>query len=97
MIGRDREVRALAERIDAACVREGEALLIRGAPGIGKSSILEAAATHAAARRFQIMSTAGVHSESHLPFAAPHQLLRPVLHGLDRLPVDEGATAVGEH
>jgi DNA-binding CsgD family transcriptional regulator len=86
LIGRDREVRALAERIDAVSDRAGGALLIRGAPGIGKSSLLEKARAHAAGKRLQILTTTGIQSESHLPFAGLHQLLRPVLHDIDRLP-----------
>ena len=86
LIGRDREMRALAERIDAVSDRAGGALLIRGAPGIGKSSLLESARAHAAGKQLQILTTIGIQSESHLPFAGLHQLLRPVLHDIERLP-----------
>jgi len=89
LIGRDGEVRALAERIDAASGSGGGALLIRGAAGIGKSSLLEAARAHAAVR-FEILTTTGIQSESQLPFAGLHQLLRPILHEVDRLPDSYG-------
>jgi DNA-binding CsgD family transcriptional regulator len=86
LIGRTREVQALAGRIDAAEGGGGGTLLLRGAAGIGKSSLLDAAREHAAAKRFRILSTTGIQSESHLPFAGLHQLLRPVLGDMDRLP-----------
>jgi DNA-binding CsgD family transcriptional regulator/tetratricopeptide (TPR) repeat protein len=90
LIGRDREVQALTERIDAASGPGGGALLLRGAAGIGKSSLLQAARAHAAAKGFQILTTTGVQSESRLPFAGLHQLLRPILHQVDRLPDSYG-------
>src|SRR6266850_3506443 len=90
LIGRDREVRALAERIDAASGPSGGALLVRGEAGIGKSSLLEAARAHAAARHFRVLTTTGVQSESRLPFAGLHQLLHPILDEVDRLPDSYG-------
>ena len=86
LIGRDREVRALAERMHAARGQGGGALLVRGDAGIGKSSLLESARAHAEAMGFEILTTTGVQSEAHLPFAGLHQLLRPILHRLDRVP-----------
>src|SRR5688572_17131095 len=90
LIGRDREVHALTERIDAASGPGGGALLLRGAAGIGKSSLLAAARAHATAKRFQILAITGVQAESRLPFAGLHQLLRPVLRHVDRLPESYG-------
>jgi DNA-binding CsgD family transcriptional regulator len=86
LIGRDREVQALTARIDAASDPGGGALLLRGAAGIGKSTLLEAARAQAATRRFQVLSTSGVQSESRLPFAGLHLLLHPVLPQVERLP-----------
>jgi DNA-binding CsgD family transcriptional regulator len=90
LIGRDHEIRALAERIEAVNDRAGGALLIRGSAGIGKSALLEAARAHAAAKGLQVLSTTGIQSESHLPFAGLHQLLRPVLRDIDQLPASNG-------
>lgn len=90
LIGRDRELRALVERIEAVNTRGGGAVLLRGAVGIGKSSLLAAARAHAAGKRFQILTTTGIQSESRLPFAGLHQLLRPVLQQIDRLPDSYG-------
>ena len=62
------------------------ALLVRGEPGIGKTSLLTAARHHGSDRRVQVLSTAGAQAEADLPFSALHQLLMPVLDGLERLP-----------
>ena len=59
--------------------------MVRGAPGIGKTSVLEAARAYASTTGLAVLSTTGVQSETHLPFAGLHQLLRPVLHDVDRL------------
>jgi DNA-binding CsgD family transcriptional regulator len=90
LFGRDRELRALAERVDAARAEGGGALVVRGPAGIGKSCLLDAARAHAASREFQILATTGIQSETHLAFAGLHQLLRPVLRAADRAPETYG-------
>jgi hypothetical protein len=61
---------------DARRSRSG-ALVVRGEAGVGKSALLG----HAAARAdgMAVLRASGVESEAELPFAALHQLLRPVL------------------
>src|SRR5215813_8780289 len=93
LIGRDREMQALAERVDAAIGSGGGALLLRGAAGIGKSSLLEAARAYALGKQFRILTTTGIQPERQLPFAGLHQLLRPMIHEVDRLP-DSYANAI---
>jgi hypothetical protein len=63
----------------------GRCLGLRGEAGIGKSALLEDAAEQA--REFQLLRGFGVESEVELAFAALHQLLRPVLDRLGRLPI----------
>lgn len=92
LIGREHELRALDERIDAAS-QGGSALVLRGDAGIGKSLLLDEARTHATGRGFRVLTTAGVQSESHLPFAALQRLLHPVLDAVERLPESQ-STAV---
>src|SRR3954464_7067425 len=77
LLGRDSEQHLLASLLDEAATR-GQALVLRGEPGIGKSALLAEAARAAQARDMAILTTAGVQSEAHLPFAGLHQLLRPV-------------------
>jgi DNA-binding CsgD family transcriptional regulator len=67
-------------------VRAGRsrALVIRGEAGIGKTALLGYAAE--TAPDFRVARAEGVESEMELPFAALHQLLRPMLSQLDALP-----------
>ncbi len=87
LIGREHESRALTERIHAASRGAGGALVVRGAPGIGKTSVLDGAKAEALSAGLRILTTTGVQSETHLPFAGLHQLLGPVMRDIDRLPV----------
>ena len=51
------------------------ALVLRGEPGIGKSTLLDFAVERAA--DLQVVRTVAVESENSLGFAAVHQLLAP--------------------
>lgn len=78
------------ERLLAAAREGGSgALVLRGEPGVGKSALLEHAAT--AAEGFEVLRGAGVESESELPFAALHLILLPLLDRLDALPEPQAA------
>src|SRR5262249_54475687 len=59
--------------------------------GIGKSALLSEAARRAVRREMRVLTAEGVEAEAHLAFAALHQLLRPVLAGLDALPPPQRA------
>ena len=58
-----------------------QSLVLRGEPGVGKSTLLHWAAQRAGPAR--CLQASGVQSELELPYAVLHQLLHPVL---DRLP-----------
>ncbi|WP_433275744.1 ATP-binding protein [Pseudonocardia xinjiangensis] len=84
LLGRTVEITALHDLVDAAPQRGG-ALVVIGEPGVGKSALLTAAQRRATERGIRVLRTAGVQSEATVPFAALHQLLRPILpatHGL---------------
>ncbi|HEV8190572.1 MAG TPA: ATP-binding protein, partial [Ktedonobacterales bacterium] len=85
LIGREREFEALKQLIDQVNER-GAALLMRGAAGIGKSALLGAAREHAREHGMGDLYAIGVQSETHLPFAGLHQLLRPILDDAAALP-----------
>jgi len=79
LLGRDRELASLAAMLDHAASGTGSALLIQGEAGIGKTALLAQARQEAAQRDMLTLACSGVRSEAGLPFAALHQLLRPVL------------------
>ena len=84
LTGRDSE-RALINGLLEDATARGATLVIRGTPGIGKSALLEwAAAT--AGDEFQVLRAAGTPAEFGLPFAALHQIVRPILSHSIRLP-----------
>src|SRR5262249_55617101 len=68
-------------------------LVIRGDPGIGKTALLED--TRDRAEDMHVLSARGVESESELPFVALHQLLRPALPQIERLPDPQAAALRG--
>ncbi|MBG0831521.1 AAA family ATPase [Planomonospora sp. ID67723] len=79
LYGRQAEQAAIDELLQA---RSG-ALIVRGEAGIGKSALLDYTAATAQAR---VLRVNGVESETDLPFAALHLLLRPVLDHVRALP-----------
>ena len=85
LIGRDLEVEKLTELIGRARTA-GQALVVIGDPGIGKSALLDAARDAARASGFRVLSAVGVESEAQLPFAGLHQVLRPALRSASELP-----------
>ncbi len=66
LYGRVRESRVLESLLGAARER-GDALVLVGEPGIGKSSLIAAAAANARASGFQILTATGVQSEAEIP------------------------------
>jgi DNA-binding CsgD family transcriptional regulator len=82
--GRAPERAALDRLLDG--VRDGQSatLVLRGEAGIGKTALLQYCARQAFGCRVARIS--GVESELELPFAAVHQLCRPLLDGMDVLP-----------
>jgi hypothetical protein len=75
----------LFDMLDRAASGTGGASIVRGDAGIGKSTLLGAVVEQARERSMTILSTRGVQSEAHLPFAGLHQLLTPLLPRLDEL------------
>jgi DNA-binding CsgD family transcriptional regulator len=88
LTGRDEELAALTGLIDEIHVR-GAAVAVYGEPGIGKSSLLRAAADYGSQAGLTVLRTEGVEAEARLPFAGLHQVLRPVIEGTERLPMPQ--------
>jgi DNA-binding CsgD family transcriptional regulator len=91
--GRDLERSRIGELLDGARASRSAVLVISGEPGVGKSSLLEDARQQAGGMR--VLSGSGVESEAHLPFAALHQIVRPVLSLVDNLPQPQAAALRG--
>ena len=85
LVGREAELGLLAQLI-AEAPGQGHAIVLLGDPGIGKTSLLRAAAARAREAGFTVLETAGVETEALLPYAGLHQLLRPVLSNAASLP-----------
>ncbi|HEX8927686.1 MAG TPA: ATP-binding protein, partial [Actinomycetota bacterium] len=91
LYGRDAERSAIAALLNAARNSRSGVLVLRGQAGAGKSALLRDAVTQAA--DMQVLEARGVESEAELAFAGLHQLLRPILGQVDRLPPPQ-ATAL---
>src|SRR4051794_36375700 len=85
LLGRAEEESLLTSLLDEVAQR-GQALVLRGEPGIGKSRLLSVAAQSARDRGMTVLTATGVQSEAHVPFAGLHQLLRPVRERAVELP-----------
>jgi DNA-binding CsgD family transcriptional regulator/tetratricopeptide (TPR) repeat protein len=84
LLGRERELREIAQLLDEARSGRSGALALVGEPGIGKSALLDAAA--ASAEGMRVLRARGVVSESQIPFAGLFELLRPALDSLRAIP-----------
>ncbi len=85
LVGRDGEVVQLRGLLDLAS-EHGSVVLIRGAAGIGKTSLLGEAVSDARSRGFRVLTMTGIESEAHLPYAGLHQLLHPFIPQVENLP-----------
>src|SRR5918997_1763546 len=85
---REGELARIGQLLDGISER-GAALLVRGEPGIGKSTLLAAASQRAEAAGMRVLRTTGVQSEARLPFAGLHQLVLPVLGRAEHLPAPQ--------
>jgi DNA-binding CsgD family transcriptional regulator len=87
LAGRRDELTVLGALADA--VREGESrvLVVRGEPGVGKTTLLDYLAGQEL--QCQVARAAGVQSEMELAFAGLHQLCAPMLGRAERLPLPQ--------
>src|SRR5689334_8396961 len=85
LVGRDDTLRSLFGHLEGVDSR-GCAIGLLGEPGVGKSALQAQAVVHARSLGFTVLAARGSQSETHLPFASLHQVLRPVLDRIGRLP-----------
>jgi DNA-binding CsgD family transcriptional regulator len=93
LYGRDPERDQIWALLEAARASRSGALVLRGDAGIGKTALLEDARERAA--DMHVLRARGVESESELPFAALHQLIRPALGHIERLPAPQAEALRG--
>jgi DNA-binding CsgD family transcriptional regulator len=91
--GRDPERSRIGELLDGARASRSAALVIWGEAGVGKSALLEDARQRASGMR--VLSGSGIESEANLPFAALHQIVRPVLGLVEQLPQPQAVALRG--
>ncbi|MGO9976017.1 MAG: ATP-binding protein [Solirubrobacteraceae bacterium] len=84
LIGRGPELELIMSFLDRA-VTDGEALLLLGEPGVGKTALLEVAAASASAAGGLVLRAAGVEFEAELTFSGLHQALVPLHEEFDEL------------
>jgi hypothetical protein len=89
LVDRSADQQALDELLDGVRGGMSRTLVLRGEPGIGKSTLLRYAVECAA--DLQVLHIAAVESETAMGFAAVHQLLLPLLPVADRLPAPQQA------
>lgn len=93
LVGRESERSALDALLQSARDERSAALVLRGEAGIGKTALLEYAAD--SARDMTVLRCVGIEAEYELPFAGMHQLVRPCLGLVDRLPAPQAAALRG--
>src|ERR1700761_3018348 len=74
LLEREHELAALTEVLDRAQDGRGAVVLVEGAAGVGKSSILRAAQAIADRRRITVLAARGSELETGLPFGVARQL-----------------------
>jgi DNA-binding CsgD family transcriptional regulator len=93
LVGRDRERRQLEQMLATARSGRSGVLAIVGEAGIGKTTLLEAAA--AAGGGMRILRARGIESEGQVPFGGLLELLRPALGAVERVPRPQAAALEG--
>jgi DNA-binding CsgD family transcriptional regulator len=84
LVGRGRELDLLRSFLERAAV-DGEAFLLSGEPGVGKTVLLDAAADAASTAGSRLLRAAGVEFEVDVGFSGLNQLLFPLYEQLEQL------------
>ena len=89
LMDRRSERDALDRLVGAVQAGESRALVVRGAPGVGKTVLLDYLSGQASGSGCRVARATGVQSEMELAFAGLHQLCAPLLTRAGRLPVPQ--------
>lgn len=85
LIERERELSEIGAVLAEAGRGAGQALLIEGPAGVGKSALLRAGAAEAAANGFEVLSATGRQIERGFAFGVVVQLLAPIVEALSKV------------
>lgn len=77
LLDRDVELQVLRQRLERAAAGAGGLLLLEGAPGLGKTSVLAEAVRHAHDAGWRVLTARGAELESEFSFGVVHQLFQP--------------------
>jgi predicted ATPase len=78
LIGRAEDLEYIPAFVDQAAA-SGDALLLSGEAGVGKTVLVDAAAAHAETAGSRVLRAAGAEFEGAVSFAGLNQLFRPLL------------------
>lgn len=81
LLDRDVELHVLRQLLGSAGSGSGGLLLLEGAPGLGKTSVLAEAVRHARHEGWRVLTARGAELESEFSFGVVHQLFQRVLPG----------------
>ena len=85
LIGREPEIARLKLLVSRLAEGAGDALLLSGDPGVGKTSLLDFAAVLAADSGIRLLRATGSQFEANISYSALHQLLHPCLSEVPQL------------
>jgi DNA-binding CsgD family transcriptional regulator len=78
VVGREAELATIDRMIAGLLQGRGRAAVLRGEPGVGKTTLLTIARERAEAAGVRVLHTTGVEAESGLPYGGVERLLAPV-------------------
>src|SRR5437588_5064589 len=81
LLEREAELRRIEAVVEAASAGQGGLVLVEGAPGIGKTRLLDAARASARTRGAVVLSARASELDSEFPFGAVRQLFEPEVAG----------------
>ncbi|HEX6139758.1 MAG TPA: AAA family ATPase, partial [Candidatus Limnocylindria bacterium] len=84
LIGREEELSLIGRLLADVRIGRSRSLVLRGGPGVGKTALLDEALADAS--DVATLTVTGTEAEAHVPFAALHALLRPLLPDLEAIP-----------
>jgi DNA-binding CsgD family transcriptional regulator len=89
LVGRESECAEIDRLLDTAARGNSGSLVVRAGAGMGKTSLLQYAASRA--RGMRLLTVTGVEAESDLDYAGLHSLVRPIVDRLSGIPEPQRA------